>query len=42
MGTSKAGTEELTTAEDITEAMHLIAEYELAFGDGWSITLEEV
>jgi len=42
VGKSKFGFEELDTAEDITEAMHLIAEYEMAFGGGWSTTLEEV
>jgi len=42
MGKSSFGWEELDTAEELNEALDLISEYEMAFGDGWSITLEEV
>jgi hypothetical protein len=39
IGHSKYGTEEIDTADTMRDARYLRAEYALAFGSGWTITI---
>ena len=38
IGISQYGREVIDTAESLTDAKYLVAEYRLAFGMGWTIT----
>jgi|TARA_Y100000310_G_scaffold188544_1_gene188503 hypothetical protein len=41
MGKSKFGTEEIDTAENFSEAVYLVDEYTMAYGEGWEIWIED-
>lgn len=38
IGISQYGREVIDTAESLTDALHMVREYRLAFGMGWTIT----
>ena len=42
MGNTKFGTEEIDTAENFSEAVYLVDEYTMAYGEGWEIWIEDM
>jgi len=41
MGKSNFGTEEIDRADELSEAIYLVDEYAMAYGNGWEIWFEE-
>lgn len=42
IGSSAYGTEEIDETDTLEEAKHLLAEYRLAFGPGWSLRIRPI